>query len=131
MKAKDVMSKDVVSVSASAPMREIYNVLKKTRYGGIPVVDKDKKILGMITKTEILAVFLPDYFDMLGVARAALPLTYRSPPNRLRRCNHENPQYYEAAGVGFGGIHDGKMHDVSGGTFCPGVGFGVRRRGSQ
>ena len=66
MKAKDVMSKDVVSVSTSTPMREIYNVFKKTRYGGIPVVDKDKKILGMITKAEILAVFLPDYFDMLG-----------------------------------------------------------------
>lgn len=66
MKAKDVMSKDVVSVSSSAPMREIYDVLKKTRYGGIPVIDKDKKILGMITKTEILTVFLPDYFDMLG-----------------------------------------------------------------
>jgi len=66
MKAKDIMSKDVVTVKLSAPMREIYNILKKTRYGGIPVVDSDKKILGMITKTEILAVFLPDYFDMLG-----------------------------------------------------------------
>ncbi len=66
MKAKDVMSKDVVTVSPSTGMREIYLIFKKTRYGGIPVVDKDNKILGMITKAEILAVFLPDYFDMLG-----------------------------------------------------------------
>ncbi len=66
MKAKDIMSKDVVTVSLSLGIREIYNIFKKTRYGGVPVVDKDKKILGMITKAEILSVFLPDYFDMLG-----------------------------------------------------------------
>jgi len=66
MKAKDVMSKDVVTVSPSTGIREIYLIFKKTRYGGIPVVDKDNNILGMITKAEILAVFLPDYFDMLG-----------------------------------------------------------------
>jgi len=66
MKAKDIMSKDVVVVSASTGIREIYEIFKNTRYGGVPVVDKDKKILGMITKAEILSVFLPDYFDMLG-----------------------------------------------------------------
>ena len=66
MKAKDIMSRDVVTVSPSAGIREIYKIFNKTRYGGVPVVDKDRKILGMITKAEILSVFLPDYFDMLG-----------------------------------------------------------------
>lgn len=66
MKAKDVMSRDVVTVKPSASMREIYNIFKNTRYGGIPVADSDKKALGIITKAEILAIFLPDYFDMLG-----------------------------------------------------------------
>ncbi|NQT75027.1 MAG: CBS domain-containing protein [Candidatus Omnitrophica bacterium] len=66
MKAKDIMSKDIVTVSPSIGIREIYSILKKTRYGGIPVVDKDRKILGMVTKSEILSVFLPDYFDLLG-----------------------------------------------------------------
>ncbi|MEE8317556.1 MAG: CBS domain-containing protein, partial [Candidatus Omnitrophota bacterium] len=66
MKARDVMSKDVVTISPSMGMREIYDIFKKTRYGGIPVVNRDKKILGMVTKAEILSVFLPDYFDMLG-----------------------------------------------------------------
>jgi CBS domain-containing protein len=66
MKARDVMSRDVVTVSPSMGMREIYDIFKKTRYGGVPVVNRDKKILGMVTKAEILSVFLPDYFDMLG-----------------------------------------------------------------
>ncbi len=66
MKAKDVMSKDVIAISPSAGMKEIYEIFKKTRYGGIPVIDSEKSILGMVTKAEILSVFLPDYFDMLG-----------------------------------------------------------------
>ena len=66
MKAKDVMSRDVVTVSPSARIRAIYDIFKKTRYGGVPVVDKEKRILGMVTKAEILSVLLPDYFDMLG-----------------------------------------------------------------
>ncbi|MFC1624266.1 HPP family protein [Candidatus Omnitrophota bacterium] len=66
MKAKDVMSKEVVTASPSTPMREIYDIFRKTRYGGMPIVDKHRKILGMVTKAEILSVFLPDYFDMLG-----------------------------------------------------------------
>lgn len=66
MKAKDVMSTNVVTVRPFAGIREVYDVFKKTRYGGIPVVDENNKILGMITKAEILAVLLPDYFDMLG-----------------------------------------------------------------
>lgn len=66
MNAKNIMSKDLVTVFPSAGIREIYNIFKKTRYGGIPVVDRENKILGIITKADILSVFLPDYFDMLG-----------------------------------------------------------------
>lgn len=66
MKARDVMTKELITVSPSAGIREIYGIFKKTRYGGIPVVDKNNKILGMITKAEMLSVLLPDYFDLLG-----------------------------------------------------------------
>jgi CBS domain-containing protein len=66
MKAKDVMTKEIVTVFPSSGIREIYDIFKKTRYGGIPVVDGNNRILGMITKAEILSVLLPDYFDMLG-----------------------------------------------------------------
>lgn len=66
MTARDVMTRDVVTVSPSAGIREIYDIFKKMRCGGLPVVDKDRRILGMITKAEILSILLPDYFDMLG-----------------------------------------------------------------
>lgn len=54
MKAKDVMSKDIVTVSPSTGIRQIYDIFKKTRYGGLPVVDENKNVLGMVTKAEIL-----------------------------------------------------------------------------
>ncbi|MFH1478936.1 MAG: CBS domain-containing protein [Candidatus Omnitrophota bacterium] len=66
MKAKDIMSKDVVTVRPSLGIKDIYKIFKETRYGGFPVVDKNRKIIGMITKAEILSVLLPDYFDLLG-----------------------------------------------------------------
>ena len=66
MRAKDIMSTDVITVFSSSGIREIYDIFKKTRYGGLPVVDADNKILGMVTKAEILSILLPDYFDMLG-----------------------------------------------------------------
>lgn len=66
MKAKDVMSKKVITISPSTGIRVIFGIFKQTRYGGLPVVDRDNKILGMVTKAEMLSVLLPDYFDMLG-----------------------------------------------------------------
>ncbi len=66
MNAKEIMTKDVVTVSAATGLREIYEIFRRTRYGGLPVTDKDKKALGIITKSEILSIFLPDYFDLLG-----------------------------------------------------------------
>ncbi len=66
MNAKNIMATDIVTISLSTGIREIYDIFKKTRYGGIPVVDGQRRILGMVTKAEILAVLLPDYFDMLG-----------------------------------------------------------------
>ncbi len=65
MKIKDVMKRDLITVSPSTGIREIYDIFHKKHVGGVPVVDKDKKLLGMVTKTEILDVLIPDYFDMV------------------------------------------------------------------
>lgn len=66
MKVKDIMTNETVTVSLSTGIREIYNIFCSRHIGGVPVVDNEKKLLGMITKTEILDVLMPDYFDMVG-----------------------------------------------------------------
>ena len=66
MRVKDYMTKEVVSISPSSGIKDIYRILREKNIGGVPVVDKERNILGMITKNELLTALLPDYFDMIG-----------------------------------------------------------------
>lgn len=66
MKIKDVMTKEVIAISPSAGIKEIYDIFRKKNVGGAPVVDGSNKVIGMVTKTELLDTLVPDYFDMLG-----------------------------------------------------------------
>ena len=65
MKVRDMMIKDVITVGPSTGIRTIYEILCEKDFGAVPVVDKENKLLGMITKSELLDVLIPDYFDMV------------------------------------------------------------------
>ena len=65
MKVKDCMTRDVVYVTSSTKIKDIYKLFCERNIGGVPVVDRDKRVLGMVTKTELLTALLPDYFDMI------------------------------------------------------------------
>ncbi|MBL7158429.1 MAG: CBS domain-containing protein [Candidatus Omnitrophica bacterium] len=65
MKIKDVMTKSVITVKPSAGIRELYRIFCEQHVGGVPVVDKDMKVLGMVTKSELLDVLMPDYFEVV------------------------------------------------------------------
>ena len=66
MKVKEYMSKNIISVSPSTNMMDIYGIFKKNGISGVPVVNGGKKVMGMVTKNELLTTILPDYFDMIG-----------------------------------------------------------------
>lgn len=66
MRVKDYMSQIISSVSPSTGIMEIYRIFKEKGIGGVPVVDNESKIIGMVTRNELLAAILPDYFDMIG-----------------------------------------------------------------
>ena len=66
MKVKDVMTRKVVSVTPSTGIKDIYHIFCKNHIGGVPVVDGDNTLLGLVTKTELLDVLIPDYFDMVA-----------------------------------------------------------------
>ena len=66
MRVKDYMTKEIVSISPSSGIRDIYRILREKNIGGVPVIDKERNILGMVTKNELLTALLPDYFDMIG-----------------------------------------------------------------
>ncbi|OGW75266.1 MAG: hypothetical protein A2Z72_00875 [Omnitrophica bacterium RBG_13_46_9] len=66
MKVRDVMTRDVITVGLSTGIREIYRIFCEKHISGVPVVAEENLLLGMVTKTEILNVLIPDYFDMVG-----------------------------------------------------------------
>ena len=65
-KVKDFMTKEVVTVSRPTPILEVMKIFSEHHYGGLPVVDEENRLLGIVTKKELLMMFIPDYFDLLG-----------------------------------------------------------------
>jgi CBS domain-containing protein len=56
IKAKDIMSKPVITTKENVLLSEIADLLIKKRISGIPVVGRDKKMLGLITANDLFLV---------------------------------------------------------------------------
>lgn len=52
---RDVMTTPVVAVRPRTPFKEIVDVLVAHRITGVPVVDADDHVVGMVTQTDLLA----------------------------------------------------------------------------
>jgi CIC family chloride channel protein len=55
LKVKDVMTRDVVTISPSAPVREFTKLMHATRHLAYPVIDKGK-LVGIVTLTDVVKV---------------------------------------------------------------------------
>jgi CBS domain-containing protein len=52
---ENVMTTDVVSVHDSATFKEVTELLTQHRISGLPVVDADRKVVGVISETDLMA----------------------------------------------------------------------------
>jgi CBS domain-containing protein len=52
---KDVMSTHVIAVRQSAPYKEMATMLHEQRVSAFPVIDDDKKVVGVVSETDMLA----------------------------------------------------------------------------
>jgi CBS domain-containing protein len=70
MKAKDIMTKDVITVRPEATIREIAAVLIEHSISGVPVIDPNGKLLGIVTEGDLLYKEnnprIPDFINILG-----------------------------------------------------------------
>ncbi|MCM8784135.1 MAG: CBS domain-containing protein [Candidatus Omnitrophica bacterium] len=66
MKVKEVMSKEVKSLSPEMSIREALNLLLQMGISGLPVIDAEEKLVGMFTEKEVLKVVLPSYWERVG-----------------------------------------------------------------
>lgn len=66
MKVADVMRREVVTVSPEATLRSAARIIFSGQAGGLPVVDKKGKLVGIVVEKDILSLFfpsLPDYIE--------------------------------------------------------------------
>jgi acetoin utilization protein AcuB len=74
IKMKDIMTKDVVTVTEDATLEEAARLMADSKIGGLPVM-QDGKLVGIITETDIFKVFL----EMLGARQEAVRVTVEVP----------------------------------------------------
>lgn len=73
LKARDVMTRDVITVMPDLPLEEAARIMADNKIGGLPVVDGGHELVGIITETDIFRTMV----EMLGARRRGLRLTFR------------------------------------------------------
>ncbi len=54
MKVKDVMTSDVITVRPETPLKEVASILAERKISGLPVVDEERELLGVMSEGDIL-----------------------------------------------------------------------------
>jgi CBS domain-containing protein len=54
MKVSDVMTRNVLSVSPDTPLKEVARILSEKRISGMPVVDGDGRVVGVVAESDIV-----------------------------------------------------------------------------
>ncbi len=70
------MTKEVVTLKRETPLREIIKLFENKNYHALPVVDKYKRLIGMVSFEDILKVFQP-YSQDLHQMLNAIPFIER------------------------------------------------------
>jgi len=61
MLIREIMAKNVITVSPDTSLREAGKILKEKRISGIPVIERDGRLVGVITITDILKIIKEIY----------------------------------------------------------------------
>lgn len=54
MRADEIMSRDVVTVRPETPLREVAELLASRHLSGVPVVDAEGRLLGVLTESDLM-----------------------------------------------------------------------------
>ena len=56
LKAKDLMTKEVITVNEKMSVVDLAKILCENKISGVPVVDKDKKLVGVVTEKDLINI---------------------------------------------------------------------------
>ena len=86
MLVSDIMTKKVTSVGLETSIKEIARLLIKNDFKGVPVVDENKKVVGIITECDLILqnanLHLPTFIQILD---GVIALGQKETEEELRR----------------------------------------------
>ena len=69
LKAKDIMTEKVITINKSASIEQLSELLLKNNISGVPVMDDDGSLAGVVTEADIIvkdtSLHFPAYFKLL------------------------------------------------------------------
>lgn len=76
--ARDIMTREVVTVELSASVRELSKLLTERRITGVPVVDGQRRLVGMVSMRDLIREQVltmgetPEYHEISELFSSAL-----------------------------------------------------------
>ena len=68
LKAKDIMTKKVITINKDASIEELSELLLENKISGVPVMDDDNNLVGVVTEADIIVqdstLHFPAYFKL-------------------------------------------------------------------
>ena len=77
IKMRDIMAKDVITVTEDTPLEEAALIMAENKIGGMPVMRGDK-LVGIITETDLFKIFL----EMLGAREEGVRISMLVPEKK-------------------------------------------------
>ncbi|MFQ5577774.1 MAG: HPP family protein [Anaerolineae bacterium] len=69
MKVSQAMKRDVVSAAPEMTILEGAQLIVQHKIGTLPIITPGGRLVGVVTISDLLGAFIPDYFDMLETMR--------------------------------------------------------------
>ena len=63
LNVENIMTKEVITVKQETPIYEAMEVMRKNDITGMPVIDDDMTLVGVITEKDVLRLFCSDEDD--------------------------------------------------------------------
>ncbi len=80
-KAEEVMTKEVITVTPDTRVIKAMEILTTNKISGLPVVDDDKNIIGIITETDMLNLFFDGHWHDTAVKEVMTQHVVSCAPN--------------------------------------------------
>ncbi len=102
LKAKDIMTQNVISVKQEAPIYEAMELMRKKDITGMPVVEDDMTLVGVITEKDILRMFYADEDEKnqsVGFFMTRPAVSYRENESLRSICDFMTINYFRRVPV--------------------------------